>query len=435
MADVVPLNEINRTVVKKGLPLISAQPGLSALLDAAGVTAITGESTLSFLLAPRINAAGRMGDATRAVRLLLTKDGEERKTLAAELESENVRRRAEEQRIFSEAEAGIAEEDPRILVLKGKDWNTGVIGIVASRLLERFRCPVFLFSEVNGLLVGSGRSVPAVDLFALLTRHRELLLRFGGHQLAAGATVDPDAFETLKKALSDDLSQRFPTGLPEETCYYEDRLALSEITPTFARELTYLSPFGEGNRAPLFLIEGELSGVRTMGREGNHLSAKLYDGRSALRIVSFGNGGRYADWKAIPKARAYVSPELGSYLGRPEVSVRTEALAYQTDERICEAVGACILAIKNGLPLPDGDILKTLPKVPEAEIRAVFRSLLPRLKIGAARECLSEREQTALLPLLEIGVVRYANGCFFSETVQGKKQIQNALLYPVLCLE
>jgi single-stranded-DNA-specific exonuclease len=435
MADVVPLTDLNRAIVRKGLPLVGMQPGLAALLDAAGITEITGEGVLSFILAPRINAAGRMGDASRAVRLLLTGDEGERQALAAELESENIRRRTEEQRILKEAEAQITEPEPRILVLRGKDWNTGVIGIVAARILERRHCPVLLFSEVNGQLVGSGRSVPAVDLFALLTRHRELLLRFGGHRLAAGATIRISAFETLQKALSDDLAAQFPLGLPEEERTVEDTLALSEITPAFARELGYLSPYGEENRAPLFAIEGMVSDVRTMGRDGAHLGAKLSDGNASARIVSFGNGDRYADWNAIKHARAYATVELGSFRGMPEVSVRAETLVYPVDERFGNAVTACLRAIKNGAPLPDDAVLKHLPKVPEAEIRAIFRTLLPRLKNGALRECLSEKEQTALLPLHEIGVVRYENGRFFTESVQEKKQIQNALLYPVLCLE
>jgi single-stranded-DNA-specific exonuclease len=435
MADVVPLNAFNRTIVKKGLPLVPMQPGLSALLDAAGIKEPPSETTLSFVIAPRINAAGRMGDATRAVRLLLTNDDAERQMLAAELEGENVRRRAEEQRIMKEAELQIAEPDPRILVLRGTDWNTGVTGIVAARLLERYRCPVLLFSEVNGLLIGSGRSVPAVDLFALLSRHKDCFVRFGGHRLAAGATVEPDRFETVRAALIGDLHTMFPEGLPEETRTYEDRLALSEITMQFAKELTYLSPFGEENRAPLFRIEGDFSGVRTMGKDGNHLGARLSDASASVRIVSFGKGDRYADWNAMPKARAYVTIELGSYLGKPEVSVRAEETEYPSEASVDEAISACIRAVKNGLPLPEKSVLSALPKITEADIRDAYRALLPRLSRGTLRTSLSEKEQTALLILLEIGVVRHANGMFFAEDVREKKQIQKAPLYPLLCLE
>ncbi len=435
MADVVPLQASNRTIVKKGLPLIVAQPGLNALLNAAGIQEIAGESTLSFVLAPRINAAGRMGDPSRAVRLLLTEDASEREMLSTELEQENIRRRAEEQRIFREAEAQITDSDPRILILCGTDWNTGVVGIVSSRLVERHHCPVILFSDTGDTLTGSGRSVPAVDLFALLSRHKELFLRFGGHLLAAGATVEKSAFTAVKQALEQDLAERFPTGLPDETRTVEDRLALCEITTKLAGEIACLAPFGEENRTPVFRIEGTLSGVRRIGKDGTHLTAKITDDASSVRIVSFGTGDRCSDWCAVSSARAYVSIELSSYQGRPEVSVRAEALERNTDEAVIEAAKACIRTVRYGQPLPDKDVLNMLPKVTEGEIRSVYRTLLDRLKNGTALECLSEQELSALLPLLEIGVVRFRNGEFFTENVQEKKQIQNALLYPVLCLE
>ncbi len=435
MADLVPLKLLNRTIVRRGLPMIAQQPGLAALLDAAGITEVTGESTLLFILAPRINAAGRMGDATRAVRLLLSEDDSERRTVAAELESENIRRRAEEQRIFAEAEAQVNESDPRILVLCGKDWNTGVIGIVASRLLEKHRCPVLLFSEVNGQLVGSGRSVPAVDLFALLSRHQTFFTRFGGHRLAAGAAMETDRFAALKAALETDLSEAFPQGLPVEPLTYEDRLALSDVTLAFTRELALLSPFGEENRTPLFFIEGNLSGVRIVGRDGAHLFARLSDTRTGIRLVAFGMGGRYAQWSTMPRAQALVTLELSSYQGRPEISIRTEALRAPIDDAAETAISACIRAIRYGRELPEASVLSTLPKVSEAEIRDVYRRLLPRLKTGVDPDSLEARERTALLPLYEIGVLRYDGGSFFAETVQEKKQIQKALLYRVLCLE
>lgn len=435
MADVVPLNAYNRTIVKKGLPLIADNPGLAALLEAAGVRDVTGENTLSFILAPRINAAGRMGDAARAVRLLLSEDEAERKEIATELESENVRRRAEEQRILSEAEAQITESEPRILLLRGADWNIGVIGIVASRLVERYRCPAILFSEVNGLLVGSGRSVPAVDLFALLTRHRTFFTRFGGHRLAAGATLHPEQYDALKEALRSELAEQFPQGLPAKPLPYEDRMALSDVTPTFAKELALLSPFGEENRMPLFCVEGRLFGVRVIGRDGMHLSAWLSDERTELRLVAFGMGSQYAKWSALERAQALISIELSSYQGRPELSLRVEALRAPIGDEAAQAVSACIRAIRYGTGLPDPAVLAVLPKVSLEEIRQTYKRLLTRLETGVPLDFLSERECSALLPLYEIGVLRYENEQFFAQTVQEKKQIQKALLYPALCLE
>ena len=435
MADVVPLDALNRAIVKKGLPLVCTHPGLHALLDAAGVSEPMGERTLSFILAPRINAAGRMGDATRAVRLLLSEDAKERAAIAGELERDNLARRAEEQRIFLEAEAQITETDPRILLLRGTDWNTGVIGIVASRIAEKRRCPVFLFSETDGVLTGSGRSVPAVDLFALLSRHRDLFTRYGGHRLAAGASLPAERFETLKAALTDDLGSAFPAGLPEEPIVYEDELDLSAITVGFARELALLRPFGEGNRAPLFRVKGTLSAVRSMGHDGAHLSARLSDGAVGVRLVAFGMGARCSDWNALESAEALIRVELGTYLGREELSVHAEALRAPIDEPVFRAVSACIRAIQSGTELPDKDTLSLLLKISEDGIRAVYRALSGRLKTGVSRDSLTAREQCALLPLLEIGVVRYESGLFFAEPVREKKQIQNALLYPVLCLE
>ncbi|MBR3038760.1 MAG: single-stranded-DNA-specific exonuclease RecJ [Clostridia bacterium] len=435
MADVVPLGAVNRTIVRKGLPLVAGQPALAALLEAAGVREVTGESTLSFILAPRINAAGRMGDATRAVRMLLTEDDAERREIATELESENVRRRAEEQRILHEAEAQITETEPHILVLRGENWNTGVIGIVASRLAERYHCPAMLFSEVNGVLIGSGRSVPAIDLFALLTRHKTLFTRFGGHRLAAGATLLPARFDALREALDRDIGEQYPEGVPVEPIRYEDTLALSDLTFAFAKELTMLSPFGEENRMPLFRVEGTLSGMRVIGRDGMHLGARLSDAGTEIRLVAFGMGERYAQWSALTRAQALVSVELGSYLGRPELSIRAEALRAPIEDDAQAAVSACIRAIRFKTALPDERTLSALPKISETEIRETYRRLLPRLQQGVAPDCLDARECAAVLPLLEIGVLRFENGMFFTQTVQEKKQIRKALLYPVLCLE
>ena len=435
MADLVPLQPINRTIVRKGLPLVGLHPGLCALLDAAGIQGPVGDTTLSFILAPRVNAAGRMGDATRAVRLLLTEDAGERQQLAVELEQENVRRRAEELHILQEAQNEITDKNPKILILRGKDWNSGVIGIVASRLLERFHCPVLLFTESNGQLIGSGRSVPSVDLFALLSRHAEWFVRFGGHRQAAGATLAPERFESMKAELTADLNARYPEGLPEEPIPYEDALPLSELTPTFAKELTDLSPFGEGNRAPLFLLTGKLSAVRLIGRDASHVGALLSDDKTTVRLVAFGAGDRYADWSALSAVQALVSVELNSFRGKQEVSIRTEALRAAVDPAVRSACVACIDAIRFHHPLPEGSILRALPKVTEKEIRQIYLRLKPRLDKGVRIDCLDETECTAMLPLLEIGVIRVENGCYFAEIVQEKKQIQKALLYPVLCLE
>ena len=274
-----------------------------------------------------------------------------------------------------------------------------------------------------------------MDLFALLSRHAGCFTRFGGHRLAAGAALSPERFADMKADLNADLLIRFPDGLPEEPLYYEDELPLTVLTPTFAKELTALSPFGEGNREPLFLLSGMLSGVRLLGRDGMHLGATLSDKGTSVRLVAFGAGECYADWSMLKATELLVKVSPNRYHGKEEISIRIEALRAANRAEIRAAIQRCIEAITAGRPLPDGSVLRTLPKVSEEEIRSIYRMLKPRLDSGICMDCLYETECTALLPLLELGVVRYENGTFFTKTVQEKKQIQNALLYRVLCLE
>ena len=285
-----------------------------------------------------------------------------------------------------------------------------LFGNVASRIAEQRHCPVFLFSEADGMLTGSGRSVPAVDLFALLSRHRELFTRYGGHRLAAGASLPEERFEEMKNALCDDLASAFPQGLPEEPIVYEDELELSAITVGFARELALLRPFGEGNRAPLFRVKGTLSAVRAMGHDGAHLSARLSDDTASVRLVAFGMGARCSDWTALETAEALISVELGTYLGREELSVRAEALRAPIDERVFCAVSACIRAIRSGAALPDKDTLSLLLKIREDGIRTVYRALSGRLKTGVSRDSLTAREQCALLEDLRGLLAAYGAG-------------------------
>ena len=186
---------------------------------------------------------------------------------------------------------------------------------------------------------------------------------------------------------------------------------------------------------PLFCIEGALSGVRIIGRDGTHLCGRMSDGKTEVRFVAFGAGDRYAQWNALNRAQALVSIELGSYQGRPELSIRAEALRAPVDDATAHAVEECIRAIRYQSGLPPKTVLDALPKVSETEIRETYKRLLQRLTQGVSVDCLDGTERTALLPLCEIGVVRLENGQFFAQTVQEKKQIQKALLYPVLCLE
>lgn len=430
-ADVMPLLGTNRIILAKGLPLLKNEPGIHALCliaDSSG-RQIT-ETTLSYLLAPRLNAAGRMGDAARAVRLLTAEDERERRALAMELESENAARKTEELRIMAEAEQLITDPNPRFIMLQGTDWNPGVIGIVSSRLCERYRCPVILFTGNGDILKGSGRSVRGIDLFDLLTAHGSYLVRFGGHLLAAGASIEKSRFEECKTAMKKYLLERFPDGYPEEPVGYEDTLALSECTVPLCEEIERLAPFGEQNPEPLFHVSGELTGVSMMGKDGAHLSAVIRSGDENLRLVGFRFGQRV---RALTRVRnAEVLCTLKKNVFRDSVSVNgyisflradiPESLQTAADEFLSapsEKTAAAVCKASN-------------VKVSEQDIRRDFSFLRQDLRIGLNREDLNEPELIGMLILYEAEIVRYSQGRFFEIPIKGKKQIQNGCLYSAM---
>ncbi len=295
VADVMPLTRENRVFVARGLPLVKSHVGLAALMDAACAEDTVTAYTLSYILAPRLNAAGRMGSAMRAAELLLCDDPVRARRLAAELDEENTRRRAEEQRIFDEAQqmlTGMDLSSRASVVLCGKDWNAGVIGIVASRLSDLLYRPVILFTPMNGVLSGSGRSVPGVDLFRLLCACASLLVQFGGHAQAAGASVRAEDLAIFTSAFERAAAAEIAGQPPERQTCYEQRIELDQCTVALSDELALLAPFGEGNQEPVFLLGGiKCRNVQVMGRDGKHLSAAVGAG-DGLRLVAFGRGGQ-----------------------------------------------------------------------------------------------------------------------------------------------
>jgi single-stranded-DNA-specific exonuclease len=302
IADVVPLVDENRSLATAGLRSLARtqKPGLHALMRAAGVDPATVDAgACGFRLGPRINAAGRLGHPRSALDLLLTDDADEAKRLANELEELNRERQAVEARIFREAAAQIAEwpestRERRAYVIAGEDWHEGVIGIVASRLVERYNRPVVLIAGTDGQWKGSGRSIPAFDLHAGLAACAPLLGRFGGHRAAAGLSIEPanvaafaDAFCAHAAGHLDDDDLQPVTHVdgivPRDTA----------LTLDLCNELARLAPFGLGNPAVTLLAPGcELGGLATVG-EGKHLRFRVRrDGADGGAAISFGAGPR-----------------------------------------------------------------------------------------------------------------------------------------------
>lgn len=293
VADVVPLIGENRILVRHGLKLLATSrwEGLRALIRVAGLTERDIRAThLGFVLGPRLNAAGRIGDAADGLRLLLTDDPTEADSMARHLDSLNVQRQAMDQRILEEALAQVEREaDPEHdlgLVLASDEWHPGVVGIVASRVVERYGRPVVLVAFEGDVGKGSGRSISRFDLHGALVECGDLLERFGGHHMAAGVTVRRENLAAFRARFAE-VARR---SLRAEDLAPEQRidlvLPLSDLTPEFERLCRHLEPCGMGNPGPVFGVRGaRLTRPRKVG--SSHLKGTLEQGGSRLDMIGF----------------------------------------------------------------------------------------------------------------------------------------------------
>ena len=297
VADLVPLRGENRTLVRRGLADLAntSKPGLRALLEVSSTDPSSLDAgAVGFRLAPRLNAAGRLRRADAAVELLLTDAPARATAVAAELDALNAQRRAIEERTTWEAEAQLAELGQRgAYVLAGAGWHPGVIGIVASRIAERYHRPAILVA-LNGepLARGSGRSVPGFDLLGALHAAAEHLHAYGGHRAAAGLTVARDRLPALAAAFE----RHAEAALTEELLHPVERVdaivSAAELGLDLAEELERLAPHGIGNPRPSLLVPGaRFDEARAIG-EGRHALFTAVSGGARARAVSFGCGGR-----------------------------------------------------------------------------------------------------------------------------------------------
>jgi len=287
VCDVVPLDGVNRALVRQGLKVAArgTRPGLVALARAAGIETVEQSWHLSFLLGPRLNAGGRLGEPMLATRLLLATEPAEAAALASRLNELNGRRQTLERSLTAAAEAAVQpqlDRDAPILLAAGEAWHPGVLGIVASRLVERFGRPAFVVGIQDGVAKGSGRSVPGVDLGALVIAAKQagLLREGGGHAMAAGITASVDRLATFAAFAAERIG---PIGLDEpEPLELDGALAVAGVTPDLAQALDRLAPFGPGNAEPRFcLTDARIVELREVGR--GHLACVIA-GAAAGRI-------------------------------------------------------------------------------------------------------------------------------------------------------
>src|SRR5213080_127188 len=300
IADVVPLVDENRSLAIAGLRALArtAKPGLRALMRSAGVDpARVDAGAVGFRLAPRLNAAGRLGHPREALELLLTEDEAEARRLADSLEELNRERQAVEGRILREAVAQVESWPPeqrarRAYAVAGADWHEGVIGIVASRLVERYHRPVVLIAGTDGLWKGSGRSIPSFDLHGALCACSTFLGRFGGHRAAAGLSIAADRVEPFAEAFAAQAEGLLgPEDLIPATIVDAVLPRGAKLTLELCEELRALAPFGLANPDVTLLAPGcELGELATVG-DGKHLRFRVHrDGSDAGGAIAFGQG-------------------------------------------------------------------------------------------------------------------------------------------------
>ena len=309
VADVVPLLGENRVIVARGLTLARSTgvAGLDALLEAARVADVVDAEQVAFRVAPRLNACGRMGHPEEAVELLTTADRRRAEEIVSKLEDLNADRKKEENRIFEAALAQLqaelgAQERPRGIVLCDESWNLGVVGIVCSRLVDLYACPVILFTRNKDVYKGSGRSVDGVELHKVLAACKEHLLNFGGHAMAAGVTASgPDAIARFKEAFAREVDALLPpTGEQRPPLAIDSVCELGELDIATVQEIDQLAPFGRENRKPALLVEGaELTQVRPFGKAGavRHLELavrKPWRGQQRFLRIQWWDGAKHA---------------------------------------------------------------------------------------------------------------------------------------------
>lgn len=302
VADVVPLLGENRIIVDKGLSALQnpKRAGLRAIMEVAGVSGkpVTA-STIAFAIAPRLNAAGRVGTATTAVELLLTKDENRAREIALDLDAENKERQQTEKEIFEEALAMISGdanfEKKKVIVLAHEDWHQGVIGIVASRLCDMYYKPCILISHSNGNGKGSGRSIKGFNLFDALTACEKHLTDFGGHAVAAGLNINVSDIEEFSKAINkyadESLTEKDMIPSVEIDC----PLSEQSVSLETARLVAKLEPFGMSNEKPVFAIAAaEVISAAAVGVDNKHLRLKIIKNNVTMNCIGFGMGA-FAD--------------------------------------------------------------------------------------------------------------------------------------------
>ncbi len=339
VADVVPLLGENRVLVRYGLKSIAAseRPGLRVLLEMAGLkNGRVSASDVAFRIAPLLNAAGRMAEPDAAVELLTTCNAGRAEELGRHLRKQNRLRRKVQRNTCKKALERVTEDErlrqQSCIVVADPDWHRGIVGLVASRLAEKFWRPAFVLSLEGDVARGSGRSIPGFPLFEAVRRCADLLDRYGGHQGAAGISLPRSNLESFTERINQVAAEMAPEEEPTPELHLDGESELKELNLELLREMNLLAPFGEGNPQPLFAASGlRLVGQpRTVGSTGRHLAFMVRQGPATLRVFAPGK----ADWVEELRGRKgelfslAFEPNINRYRGRTSVELRARDMRW-----------------------------------------------------------------------------------------------------------
>ena len=324
ISDIVPLIDENRVIAKLGLLLVAQTKnlGLKSILMTSGYKKID-SSTISFGVAPRINACGRMGDANKALELLLSKNINEIDTLTQQLNDYNTQRQTIEKGIFEDALKEIEKEhldQNKTIVVSGKGWHHGVIGIVSSKITEIYFKPSILLCLEDDIAKGSGRSIPGFDLYNTLQECQENIEKFGGHSMAIGITMKKQKVEKFYNQF-EEIAKREHIENILPIIPIDAKIELEEVNKDMVESLKQLEPFGEGNKRPIFLFRNlKINSIRTLS-EGKHLKITVKSNNTIVDAIGFNLGELAEDYRIGDKIDVVGTLEINSYGGMESLQI------------------------------------------------------------------------------------------------------------------
>ena len=417
VADVMPLQDENRYLVRRGLRMLAAspRPGFAAMLREAGVdTENLTAASIGFGLAPRLNAAGRLGQAGKALDLLMSTDLRQASDLAAELCDLNRTRQSIETQIWEDAQAQLAGTEPDVpIVLSSDRWHQGVIGIAASRLSEQYCLPAIMICLNGEQGKGSCRSYGGFNLFEALSACSEHLLGFGGHALAAGLTIRSDKLEDFRAALADYYRSHRPEPVPEVQCDLLIRdPAMLSIESVQALDL--LEPYGNGNPKPVLCISGaELVNADNVGRDHRHLRIRIRLGSSFFDGIFFSHTAEELNLREGDRVDLAFSPRINDFRGHVSVQLMVSAARRHDGTALCEHI----------LAQEDTALWAAAPYCPcRADFVRIWRESSGQMRIPETLDAVladcpagmePERYCICLRALLETGLLQGPNGSVY----------------------